>query len=139
MGALAICSGPHLARHLPVILGTGQSPQDCREPPAPRACMHRAPAVWPHHGDSTEASGRVTGTRQSPRMQAQRGQQQEEGKEPLSQDEPREPRGAETIDRCCPLPLGHTSLGSKSSSGSFWLAALGGLLHLKSHIFCACT
>ena len=66
MGALAICSGPRLARTPSCHPGHGPAPSGLLEPPS-RACVHRAPAASvPHLGDCTEASGRTTGTCPAP-------------------------------------------------------------------------
>ena len=127
MGALAICSGPRLARTPSCHPGHGPAPSGLLEPPS-RACVHRAPAASvPHLGDCTEASGRTTGTCPAPGPRPG-GVSDHKRKERslFLKGNPGSPEEPSLSTGVAPSPWGHTSLGPKLCPPPPWGAHLPG-------------
>ena len=127
MGALAICSGPRLARTPSCHPGHGPAPSGLLEPPS-RACVHRAPAASvPHLGDCTEASGRTTGTCPAPGHRPG-GVSNHKRKERslFLKGNPGSPEEPSLSTGVAPSPWGHTSLGPKLCPPPPWGAHLPG-------------
>ena len=127
VGALAICSGPRLARTPSCHPGHGPAPSGLLEPPS-RACVHRAPAASvPHLGDCTEASGRTTGTCPAPGHRPG-GVSDHKRKERslFLKGNPGSPEEPSLSTGVAPSPWGHTSLGPKLCPPPPWGAHLPG-------------